>query len=184
MIKKSVKDVMISVNDYAKVKENDSLLDAIIALKKSQEKVPKNLHPFRAVLIVNKKNEIVGKLGHLALLKALEPKYDRSKDMNKLSQANLSSDFIDSMMGHFSLWDDDFFDACTRAKSINVKEVMKTVDERIDENETLLRAMHKIIMWQSLSLLVAKGNDITGIIRLSDIYNEVETYITEKCKVE
>lgn len=179
MNKKKVRDLMIPVNDYATVGQDASLLEAVKALRKSQEKVPPNLHPFRAMLVTDDEGKIIGKIGHLAFLKALEPKYKSSGDMEKLRRANIDSEFVDQMMAHFDLWDMDLFDICARAKSIMIKDVMKDIDECVDAEATLSHAMHKIIMFQTLSLLVCDKDRIVGIIRLSDIYNELESFIIE-----
>jgi CBS domain-containing protein len=182
MKNKTVKDLMIPIENYASVNHRASILEAMITLRKSQENVPKNLQPFRAVLVIDDNNKIIGKIGHLAFLKALEPKYRKLNDLERLAQANLSEDFINTMMENFNLWTGDFYDLCSRVNSVQVKDIMKQVDERIDENATIVEAMHKIIMWQTLSILVNRGDEVVGIIRLSDIYNELESYIINECQ--
>ncbi|MBM2815246.1 MAG: hypothetical protein HW421_2008 [Ignavibacteria bacterium] len=181
MKSKKVKDIMIPIEKYAIVGEDTSMLDAIKALKKSQEKVPEGSEPYRAVLVKNKAGKIIGKVGQLGFLKGLEPKYKTVFDMEKLTRANLSSEFVQSLMEHFSLWDDDANDLCKLASSIKVKDIMQSSVENIDENESLSVAIHKIIMWGSLSILVSSGKEVVGILRLSDIFKELEDNIIN-CK--
>ncbi len=59
---------------------------------------------------------------------------------------------------------------------------MQPITERVEEDETIARAIHKIIMWQCLSLLVTRNNEVVGILRASDLYNEIENYVTKECK--
>lgn len=179
---KLVKELMIPIGEYPTVDQGGSLLDAIHSLEKAQAARPQNIEPYRAVLVVDANKRIVGKLGHLAFLKAFEPKYNLVTDIDKLAQANLSSDFINTIMDHYDLWSDSFFDVCSKAHNIKVLDVMHSVQESIDENASLPEAIHKIIMWQSLSVLVSRGNDIIGIIRLSDLYNEIAHYVTNVCE--
>lgn len=182
MDNKKVKDLMIPASQYPTVHHETSVLDAIINLDKAQEKVPNNRKEFRAVLVLDDNGRVIGKVGHMAMMKALEPKYNHITDMDKLSRANLSPEFINMMMDYFTLWSESFYDVCKRASSIKVKEIMHPVTENIDENASLEEAVHKIIMWQSLSILVTRGQEIVGIVRLSDIYNEVAHFIRFHCK--
>lgn len=167
---------MIPVEKYPRIHKDASVYDAIITLKNAQETDLPNSFRFRAVLVLDDNHKVIGKVGHFTFLKALEPKYKLVFDMDKLSRANLSSNFIDSMMDHFDLWDDTI-DMCHIAKSTKVSEVMRSIDEHIEDDSTIGEAIHKILMWQSLSVLVTHGKEIVGILRLSDIYAEVENYI-------
>ena len=179
---KLVKDLMIPADLYPTIDEDATMLEAVVALRKAQENVPPGQQPFRAVLVVNKQKKIVGKIGHLSFLKALEPKYNQVFDIDKLTRANMSSMYLETMLGHYNLWDDSADNICQIAKSSLARDIMQPVIENIDENEPLLKAIHRIIMWQSLSVLVTRGNEIVGILRLSDVYDEVENFITSSCQ--
>ena len=181
-----VKDLMLPLDHYAVVQENATLIEAYCALEEAQKKLPAGAPPSRAVLVTDRHGKIVGKVGHLAFLKALEPKYDKMGDLGTLSRVGLSSDFITNMMENMNLWKEDFADICRRANTAKVREVMHPVTESIDEEAHLSYAVHKIVMFQTLSLLVTRGNQIIGILRLSDLFNEVgeqlKSYIERKFK--
>lgn len=178
MRNKTVKELMVPLSEYAQVSEEANLLDAIEALEKSQKNKSAGVFPHRAVLVINKNGEIVGKLGHLGFLKALEPKYNKIGDMESLSRAGLSSEFISTIMENMRLWGDDMVDICSRAKTTKVKTVMRPVTENVQEDASLTEAIHKILMHQSLSIIVLRGDKPVGILRLSDIY----AAITENIK--
>jgi CBS domain-containing protein len=181
MYNKKVKDLMIPLDQYAVIGQEATLLDAINSLDAAQRSAPRNRQQFRAVLVLDNNKKIIGKVGHFAFLKALEPKYNMLSDMNNLTKAGLSSDFIQTIMDNYDLLQDNIYDICVQATTIKVKDIMHPVTESIDEDDTLEEAIHKIIMWESLSILVRKDNDIVGIIRLSDIFNEVASFIIN-CK--
>ena len=170
---RTVRDLMVPLEEYAVVGPEASLLDAVLALDEAQGKVPPGRHPHRAVLVVGPGGEVVGKLGHLGFLKALEPRYNAMGDLKTLSRVGLSTEFISSMMGHMALWTDSFEDLCQRARSTRVEDVMRPVTEGISEDATLPEALHSIIVCQSLSLLVTRGSDVVGILRLSDLFSAV-----------
>ncbi|UCG55088.1 MAG: CBS domain-containing protein [Dehalococcoidia bacterium] len=172
-VAKWVKDIMLPLDDYAIVPEDASMVDAYIAFEEAQKKLPPGLEPSRALLVVDKNEKIIGKVGQLAFLKALEPKYDKVGDLNVLSRAGLTPDFINSMMKNMQLWQESFFDISQRARDTQVKDIMHPVTESIDEDASLGEAIHKIIMYQTLSLLVTRGSRIVGILRISDLFNEI-----------
>jgi len=86
MDRKKVKDIMIPVEEYATINKDASLLDMVYILDESNKKLPEGHHKLRSVLVTDLYGDIIGKIGHLVFLKALEPKYDRMADFNKLSR--------------------------------------------------------------------------------------------------
>ncbi len=184
MDSRKVKDLMVSLEDYAVIDEDATLFDAVVALEEAQAKLPPGRMKHRAVLIKDKGGKIVGKLGHLAFLKALEPKYSSLGDLKTLARAGLSAEFVNSMMETYKFWDYKFEDICRRAKNIVVKDVCHSIAENIDEEAPLSEAIHKFVMWQSLSIPVTRGNDIVGLIRLSDLYSEMAKVIKITCAVD
>ena len=180
-----VKDVMIPLNEYALVPMNANLREALITLKASHKKTPPGKHPHRAVLVTNSKGLIVGKLGMAGFLRALEPKYGNVGDIERLSRAGVSAEFLDAMMDDLGFWKEDVKRICNRANSIIIKDVMSPIEESIQENASLTEAMHKMIMWQVLSMLVTSEKEVVGILRLSDLFSEVADYITsDQCGYE
>lgn len=179
---KLVKDIMLPLDEYAVVPMDSTIRDAFLALDRAQLKLPPGSEPHRAVLVSDKNDKIVGKLGHLAFLKALEPKYKIFGDLDKLSRAGVNEEFINSMMDNFRFWGEDIIVLCRRAHTIKVKDVMKPVTENIDENATLTEAMHRILMWQTLSILVIREDKVVGILRLSDLFRVISEYIkSDEC---
>lgn len=180
-----VKDIMVPLNEYALVPMNANLREALITLKATHKKTPPGKHPHRAVLVTNSKGLIVGKLGMAGFLRALEPKYGNLGDIERLSRAGVSAEFLDTMMEDLGFWKDDVKRLCTRANSIIIKDVMSPIEESILDSASLTEAMHKMIMWQVLSMLVTSDEEVVGILRLSDLFTEVADFITsDECGYE
>jgi CBS domain-containing protein len=177
---KYVIDVMLPLDEYAVVEEEDTLYEAFIALEEAQKKRPQGRQKHRAVLVRNNKNEIVGKLGHLGFLKALEPGYKNLGKLDMISKAGLTKEFITSMMKNFDLLQDDLDDIRNRTKTIKMKDVMRPMTEQVDVNDTINEAIHKIIIWQILSVLVTKSGQVVGILRISDLFDEVSRSIIQR----
>jgi CBS domain-containing protein len=178
---KHVKDLMVPLDKYALVDENASLLEAVEILEEVQKKRDRSRQPYRAVLIIDKNKKVVGKLGELGFLKALEPEHDIMADMSKLRSAGVSSTFLHSMMSHYRFFQDSVSDLCARARHIKVKEVMQPATDSIDENATMEEAIYKIVTLQSLSILVTRKGETVGLLRLPDLCQEIAEKMKE-CK--
>jgi len=179
---KKVKELMVPLSEYATVNEEANLLEAIEALERSQLNESAGEYRHRAVLVIDKNGSVMGKLGHLAFIKALEPKYNMIGDIPSLSRAGLSSEFISNMMDNMGLWEDDLPDICRRARNTLVKNVMHPITESIQEEASISEAVHEIIIHQSLSIIVLRGNEPVGILKLSDVYNYLAKAIKECAK--
>ncbi|MBD3168039.1 MAG: CBS domain-containing protein [candidate division Zixibacteria bacterium] len=177
MENKLVRDLMVPIEEYAVVDETASLHEAFLALDNALMAMPAGRQPYRAVLVQNAEGKVVGKIGQLSFLKALEPKYDALGDVGSLSRAGVSAGFISSMMDHYRFFQDDIRDMCTQAKNIKVTDAMHTITEKIDADSELAEAMHKIVMFQTLSILVVDGEEVVGLLRLADLFDEIAEII-------
>jgi len=173
MDKKCVKDLMVPLDKSAMVSQEATLLEAVLALDEAQKKMLPDKHRHRAVLVVDSKKQVVGKVGQHDFLKALEPKYGVIDDLEKLSSAGVSSQFISSTMKHFQFFQDNLSELCERASLQKVKEVMQPISESIDENHSLREAIHNIVILQTMSLLVTRKGTVIGVLRRSDLYEEI-----------
>jgi CBS domain-containing protein len=170
---KKVKDLMVPLEEYAVVNKDATLLDAVLALDKALMKLKPGRQKHRAVLVVDDQGKVVGKIGHLAFLKALEPKYNVLGDLRALSRVGVSQEFINSMMQNYQLFQDNLSDLCRRAASLKASDVMHPVSESIDENASLAEGIHRLVMYQSLSMLVTRREKAVGLLRISDLFEEL-----------
>lgn len=171
-----VKDLMVSISDYATVYEEATLFEALLALEKAHEKLDPSTHRHRAILILDKKDRVVGKLSQWDVLKALEPKYRQIEDLEKISRAGFSPQFLKSMLDQHALWNKPLMDVCRAGGTNKVKDVMykPAEGEYINENAPLGEAINQLVVGQFLSLLVVDDeNKIIGILKLIDVFDEV-----------
>jgi len=184
MTEKRVKDLMVPIDEYPVVAPETTMLDAISALNEAQKKRPAHLQPYRAVLVKDSKGNVIGKLGQLAFLKALEPKNTMLGDLEKLRFAGVSDDLMRTMIGHYRFFEEALPDLCARGRNLLVKEAMNPVTESIDENAYLCEAISKIVLYQQLSILVTRGNKAVGLLRLSDLCDEVARQMKKQAAEE
>lgn len=177
----TVKDLMITVSDYATVSEDANLFEAVASLEKAQVEFDKNQYPHRAILVYDKNQKIVGKLSMVDALVALEPGYRQIGDPGVLSRAGFSPEFVMSLRSHYSLWDRPLADICRKATEMRVKDFMytPTEGEYVSEEATLDDAIHQIVVGHHQSLIVTRGDDIVGILRLVDVFHKVWEAVKE-----
>jgi CBS domain-containing protein len=180
----TVKELMVSLSDYATVSIDATLLEAVLALEKAHQDNQHRLYPHRAVLVLNKVDNVVGKVSQLDILRALEPKYD---DMRISYEANLGGfthTFIKSMLNQFNLLDKPMQDICSKAAARKVGEFMYSPSEGefVDIDATLDEAIHQLVMGHHQSLLVTQKGKIVGILRLTDVFEAVSESV-KQCQV-
>ena len=173
----TVKDLMVPIEEYATVSQEATLYEAVLELEKAQERLDRDkyLYLHRAVLVYDAKGEIVGKVSQLDALRALEPKYRDMGEPGSLSKAGFSASFLRSMLQQYSLWDKPLSDNCTKAGQVKVKKFMHTPSEGefVEEDATLEKAIHLLVMGRHQSLLVTRGQDIVGVLRLTDVFKDI-----------
>jgi CBS domain-containing protein len=172
-----VKDLMVPLSEYATVTEAATLYEAVMALEEAQENFEDKhtRYRHRAILILDKKGDVVGKLSQLDVLRALEPKYQEMVQGEGLHRYGFAKEFEKSILEEFHLFASPLGDICRKAGEKNVKEFMYTPGEGeyVSEDATLDVAIHKLIIGHHQSLLVTRGKKIVGVLRLTDVFAAV-----------
>jgi hypothetical protein len=108
-------------------------------------------------------------------LLALEPNYGKVEGMGVLERSGFSPDLIRSMLENNALWTEPLQFFGERAARLKVSDFIQAPSENeyIDENATLGEATHQLIVQPYLSLLVTNGDEVVGILRLSDVFTKI-----------
>ncbi len=185
----TVESLMVPIEEYATVGEDETLYEAVKALEKAQEEQDRKRYHYlhRGILVLDRNGKVEGKITQLDVLMALEPKYKNMGDMKALSRAGFSVDFMKSMMEKFALCNIPFTNMCARAADLKVKEFMSSLSEgeHVEADMALCEAVHMLVIGNHQSLLVTRDRDgeIIGILRLSDVFKEVfQTMESHKLK--
>jgi len=64
---------------------------------------------------------------------------------------------------------------CSRAPDLKVRDIMEVPADGvyIEENATLDEAIHQMVVCRYQSLLVARDDQVVGILRLSDVFTQI-----------
>jgi len=172
---KLVKNMMVPLSEYATASEEATLLEAVMALEKSQAEFDQTRYKHRAILIYNENRQIVGKVSQYDVIRALEPKYEEIEDKISLERFGLSPMLQKSLLEQHRLWHKPVDDICSQAARLKVKAFMHTPTEGeyVDENASLDEAIHQLVMGRHQSLLVTRDKEIVGILRKTDVFMEI-----------
>ena len=175
------KDLMVPISEYATVEIGTPLIEAVQALEKAQGMYTESKYQHRAVLVMDKSGNVVGKITQLRALEAIEPKFDYNEDIAELKQFSFSEDYLVELRAAYR----------EKGKIINKKTLSKAADKKVEEfmqthssgeyiNEggSIDQAIHKLVSGRHLSLLVTKDDKITGILRVADVFSAVFGEIT------
>jgi hypothetical protein len=144
-----------------------------MALEKAQEEFDQNRYRHRAILVYDENGKVMGKISQIAVLRALEPKYEQF-EMPR-SRYPFTPNFMKSLFNQYDLWNKPLDDICKKAGQKRVKDFVKSFDEGeiVEEETSLNEAIHLLVVGQLQSLLVMREGDVSGILRLTDVFHEV-----------
>ena len=176
-----VKDLMVPLEGYATVPQEATLREAVLALEKAQMALDPSQYKHRAILVLDESGRVVGKITMKNILIVLEPNYGKVEGIEVLERSGYSPDLIKSMLEDSALWAEPLQFVRERATKLKVSEFIQAPSEGeyIDENATLGEAIHQLVVYPHHSLLVTSGDEVVGILRLSDVFakicDEIET---------
>jgi CBS-domain-containing membrane protein len=179
-----VKELMVPLSEYATVPVGSTLFDAVLALEKAQEEFDHTKYKHRGVLILDKDKRVVGKLGQLDVLQALEPKDENLSEISQLSQFGFSAGFVHKLRKQRRLNAAPLRDLCRKASKLRVEDVMQTPTEGefIEEDAFLDMAVMQLVTGRHISLLVTRNKKILGILRMTDAFAAVY-HTMKECEI-
>jgi CBS domain-containing protein len=171
-----VKDLMVPISGYATVKVGTSLIEAVKSLEQAQSAYTTSKYQHRAVLVLDESERVVGKISQLRALKAIEPEFNASFEIEKMKKFKFSDEYIaklrDLYRSHGKIMNEK---TLKEASSMKVEDFMQTpsAGEFVSEEGTLDTAIHRLVAGTHLSLLVTREEKIVGILRISDVFAAV-----------
>ena len=168
---KLVKEIMIPIANYVTVKKENNLVDVLKTLEGTRKS--SKAHAHRDAIVVDENGKYIGKVTMIDIFRALEPNY--KKVAKKRSERTLTTKFVIDAIQDFHLWMAPSNDICQRGSQLRVADVMHTSEkmEFIAENDSLERALNLFVMGVHQPLLVKKGEDVTGVLRFGDVFEEI-----------
>lgn len=176
MEKYLVKDLMVPISEYATVVVGTPLLKAVEVLEKAQEAYTESKYQHRAILVLDENGRIIGKISQLRALKAIEPDFQATTNVDELKTFNFSDDYLAKLRDLYRSTGQIMSKEILReAATKKVEDFMQmpTPGEFVSENSSLDTAIHRLVAGTHLSLLVIRDDIIVGVLRISDVFAAV-----------
>lgn len=169
----TLQELMVPIAEYATVSEDANVFEAINALEDAQKAFHPNRYRHRAILVLDSKKRVAGKLNQHDVIQALEPQYKKSKERSKrvLGHFGFGESFIEPVSTLYMV-DNPLHNLYQKTFEQNVKEFMHvpTKEEYIEDSASMNEAIHRLIIGQHHSLLVTDGSETVGVLRLTDVF--------------
>lgn len=164
---KTVRDIMIPVEDYTTIDGDSTIKEGIERLKQSYEtllstgRIMETGH--RSILVFDRKGAMVGILSILDLIRSLRPAY--------LSAPKPS--MADSMQYSPMFWSGLF---TAQAKALSKKKVWDIMSEpppNIEEEANLMEVADAMFTTGARRLGVLRGGKVVGVVREQELFFEI-----------
>jgi len=164
LTRKSIKDVMVSIDEYPHIPSDISLKDAIGIVRSSMVDGRSCYQPMIALVFDN--HGLVGTLRLRDILKGLEPAF--------LKPSTTVQGYTEDAAGLSVLWDTLFNRESKERVEQLVKEVMNPIRVHVDVDDPIVKAAYLMIHNDLLLLPVVEGGKhVAGLIRMIEVFDEL-----------
>jgi CBS domain-containing protein len=151
LLRKRAWDIMRE--EYASVREDASLSEAIRALSESRKKQPDNAF----VLVFAKNDHFLGILSMWNLIQGMGPCL--------LKGSALEGSDVD--------WDKAFGLACRNCAQVRIADCLQTDVPLLKPNDPLARVLEVFLDYRRGRAVVEEGGRIIGVVTLADLFSEI-----------
>jgi CBS domain containing-hemolysin-like protein len=115
----------------------------------------------------------------LNVLRGLLPQYERQEGALASSMAasrvGSARAFLDKQEQRAGLWTNPLANIVSKAGKVRVRDLVRPFGdgETVDEEDSLDIALNQMVVGRYQSLLVTRDGEITGILRLTDVYEAI-----------
>jgi len=175
MKSRQVKDLMVSIEDYATIHEDATIFEAIKALENADRRHGDKIYRHQSLVVIDANRHVVGRLSQVDIMHAMEPRYTELGDAHWIGRSVLSREVLKTLREKFELWEQPLEEICRVVQKVKVRDFMQipTEGEFVKETDTMNVAMHRIVMGRHHSLLVTRDKEIVGILRSTDLFNSL-----------
>jgi CBS domain-containing protein len=161
---KKVKDLMIPLEDYPHIPYWFTLRQAMAIVREAAIKFEGTFEP-RALLVFDEKYQLMGILTLRDIIRGLEPNFLKETSLVKMDPS------LTVLMG------DAFGPQMKEHSQRPVSEVMSPIQVTVDGNAPIPKALYLMVKENVGMMPVIQDNKVAGMIRMSDLFNEIATVV-------
>ena len=159
--KKRAEDIMVPIDDYQRIYEDTTIYEAIKVLQASFHKDGKAWHGHRSVIVLNKKDELVGVLTLRGLLKVAGFK-EMVEDIHLKTES----------------WGWYYLNRLREGTRMQVRDVMRSLGvATLDAKDDIFKVADSLLRHQVNSLPVIKNGRLIGLVRTLDVFTVIDEYV-------
>jgi signal-transduction protein with cAMP-binding, CBS, and nucleotidyltransferase domain len=180
-----VRDIMIPLALYATVSEVSSFYETVLALKVAQRQFGQHRETPKTILVFDKEARISGQIDYWDLLRAIEPRYATMGYPRQIIDRECSGcKFAGSILTTYGLWREPLQELCAKSAEVMASEIMRpiTAMECIEEQVSMEEAINSMIMRHIGLMIVTRGGEAVGVLRLADVADKI-LYRIKECRV-
>lgn len=167
----SVQQIMIPVDDYPSIREDESIGNAVALILAHSSSDNQHLH-YKELLVIDSNDQLVGMLDATSILKSFFPSIlGDSNTQVYVGKKQSHTDLSVLLEDHFRL-------ECKRQTAVAIRQYMHKPHHSIDASMHILHALEIIVKDQERTLPVTKNGVLLGAVRVTDIFRALGSYCT------
>ncbi len=189
---KKISEIMAPVENYDKVNVNAQLCDAISILKRNYENLKKgdqgNYH--KTLLVVDDKDNIVGKLSMYDLIRGLvpepakKPELSRAYSSMRSGRARDVSAQVGDAQEHFQWLQSTFSDLIKQEAHKNIRDIMSPIEKSsLKAEDKVTHGIYTLFKDQVRQQFVQSEGKIVGVVNLNVIFRELLEVAGPECHI-
>ena len=189
---RKVEDIMAPIEDYDRVSIDAQLCDAMSILKSNYERLKageqRNFH--KTLLVVDDKDNVVGKLSMYDLIRGLVPEPAKHPEVSKAYGAMRSgrSRDVAAQVGdaqeHFKWLSSNFADLIKQEAHKSVKDIMTSISaSSLKPEDKVTHGIYTLFKDSVRQQFVQNNGKIVGVINLNVIFNELLEVAGPECHI-
>ena len=175
-----VRDLMINATNCRRIHLDVSIAAAILMLedKNDGSLADEGGLNYAELLVLSKDEFVVGKLSAAEIVRNMDPIFhsqQRGENMAHTAASGLTPTLLKSLTQNSRLRCESFELICQHVLNLKVEDCMLSAasNEFVLESDLLEDAIHKLAMGAHQSLLVKSEERIVGLLRLSDVFRQL-----------
>ncbi|MCD6294068.1 MAG: CBS domain-containing protein [Deltaproteobacteria bacterium] len=189
---KKVKEIMAPIEDYDRVNIGAQLCDAMSILKRNYEKLKVgeqgNFH--KTLLVVDDKDNVVGKLSMYDLIRGLVPEAAKKPEVSKAYNAMRSGrvqdvvEEIGDFQEHFKWLSSSFSDLIKQEAHKNVRDIMTPIEKSsLKAEDKITHGIYTLFKDKVRQQFVQSEGKIVGVVNLNVIFNQLLEVASPECHI-
>ena len=163
-----IRDIITPLDHYPHLNENQTLLEAIQTLKSFRREEQGNLYA-AVLLVLNDKNNLVGKLSLVEIMHGLIP---------RLVDVSIGGKFEgkeENFPNLAFLYEESTFAACRKNQQKPIKSLLKPIEFSLPVDTNILKALVMMSHQNDFNVPVTDEEGIVGMLCLEKIFNSICT---------